>query len=279
MCSTGFVTHRFRRLHPLFAVARRRGTGHASRATRKRRSGGPGGQAGAVPAISAPTIGIQLRGQGRRAPFPTLLPGPAAGFFEGRPSATGEEPGGSIVSVRIVRPLARGGAVRSLGCGLRPSGGGRRTGEIVDAGRDTQVARDRRWRATAAGGGTFPDEVGPAARGGRCGVGRRLRSAKVPASPYLKTYPVVKQRSLAGSRGVGFAVRPDRIAWVTARAPDASFIITGLACGQLELVQLDRRRGWHRRMSSLRAAPVHRCARRSPSCQHVGKPDTLVTCS
>jgi hypothetical protein len=163
----------------------RRSKSDASRATRKRRSGGPEGQASAVPAISALDHRDTASGtRARRAPFPASLSGPAARFFEGQPLATGEEPDGSIVSVRIVRPLARGLGGSPLGMRLWVFGPGvADRWRVVDAGRDTQVARDRRRRAVMAGSDTFPDEVGPAARGGRCMVGRRLRSAKVPASP------------------------------------------------------------------------------------------------
>lgn len=208
--------------------------GDASRATRKRRSGGPDGQASAVPAISAPGHRDTASGtKARRAPFPASLSGPAARFFEGQPLATGEEPGGSIVSVRIVQPLARGAGGSLPGRQLRVFGPGAAVRRrVADAGRDTRVARDRRWRAMMAGSDTVPDEVGPAARSGRCVVGRRLRSAKVPASPGWKTYPVVKHGAWPAPEASGLRSGRIAFAWVTALAPDASLFITALPCGQ-----------------------------------------------
>lgn len=215
--------------------------------------------------------GIQLRGQGcvgLRSPH--RCPVRRQASSKGGRWRRGRNLTGSIAPVRIVPPREGEGrsALRVAAIGLRA--GRRGVGGIVDAGRDTSVARDRRRRAMEAGGHMPPDEVGPAARGGRCReLGGACDLPRCPRRP-AEDLPGREAGSLAGSRGVGFAVRPDRIARVTAPAPDASLFITNLACGQCGLARglsADNR---------LAASPL---PKNSSSYAYVGEPDSCVNFS
>jgi len=171
---------------------------------------------------------LLLRGCGFGSGCDGLRPGMSVRFRRlassgGLPSASGAEASGFAPS------SGSHGGLREAAGGSILSGGGLRVVAAVDAadvGRDTKVARDRRWRGSGTGGGSSR----------AWGYGRSLAvidrcsaapvSAKVPMPPERPTCPVAIARGLDRLRRR--RVRSGRIAsrWVPASAPDASFFIT-----------------------------------------------------